>query len=378
MERGNRKEKKKRGSRGGVRHRICRRRSRPPLPVITLSNVRSVSNKLDELTLRAKHDCEFRQSNLVCLTETWLKDHHVTPTLPGYITLRADRNERSASKSIGGGLCMFIDESWATQYSVREQVCTPGYEILTVSFRPFYLLREFGQITVILTYVPGPNNTAAGERIAESYNTALARSADQPVLILGDLNCCNLSDHLPNLHQYVDCPTRLTRTLDRCYGNIPEAYKAVCGPPLGKSDHNVIHLLPKYIAAVKRTKPVTKQIQVWTEESRERVKDGLEDTIWDVFFESCKDGQELTDVITSYIKFCEDVVCETKTVKIYPNNKPWVSKQLKMCLNDKKVAFISGNTELMREKNRQLRGKILKAKIEYKNKIESKLYTVAM
>lgn len=68
------KERKKRGSRGGVKHRLWKRRNRLPLPVITLSNVRSVSNELDELVLRAEHDCEFRQSDLLCFTETWLKD----------------------------------------------------------------------------------------------------------------------------------------------------------------------------------------------------------------------------------------------------------------------------------------------------------------
>ena len=37
---------------------------------------------------------------------------------------------------------------------------------MTVSIRPYYLPREFGQITVILVYVPGPNFTLAAERIA--------------------------------------------------------------------------------------------------------------------------------------------------------------------------------------------------------------------
>lgn len=50
------KAKKTWGSRGGVRHRLWRYRSRLPLPVITLSNVRSACNKLDELTVRAEHD----------------------------------------------------------------------------------------------------------------------------------------------------------------------------------------------------------------------------------------------------------------------------------------------------------------------------------
>lgn len=159
-----------------------------------------------------------------------------------------------------------------------------------------------------------------------------------------------MSDYLPTLQQYVGCPTRLNRTLDRCYGNIPEAYKTVCRLPLGKPDHNVIHLLPKYKAVVKRMKIVQKQIQVWSDKSKEQLRDCFDDTNWDMFFESCQDGDELTDTITSYIKFCEDYVSETKTVKIFPNNKPWVSKQLKICLNEKKAAFCSGDVQLMQEK----------------------------
>ena len=115
---------------------------------------------------------------------------------------------------------MFVDNSWATQYCIREQVCTPDFEILTVSFRPFYSPREYGQITIILVYVPGPKFEAAGERIAESYNNALTRSADQAILTLGDFNSLNLSEHLPTLEKYVDCPTRLNRTIDQCYGNV--------------------------------------------------------------------------------------------------------------------------------------------------------------
>lgn len=361
---------KKRGSRGGVRHRLQTRRDRFPLPALTLSNVRSVNNKLDELKLRMEHERDFRMSNIVCLTETWLKDNHATPSLSGYTTIRADRSEMNSAKTIGGGLCMFVDDKWATQFCIRERVCTPDYEILTVSFRPFYLPREFGQITIILVYVPGPDDDAAGERIAKSYNDALSRSADQPVFVLGDFNSCDLSEHLPTLQQYVDCPTRCKKTLDRCYGNISHAYKAFSRPPLGKSDHNIVHLLPKYRALVKRVKPVTKQIQVYSDSSREQLRDCLLDTDWDLFFDS-KDGEEITDTITSYIKFCEENVTETKIIKIFPN-KSWVSKEFKSCLAERRAAFLSGDMGLVQAKRRELRGKILKAKIEYKNKTEQK------
>lgn len=146
---------------------------------------------------------------------------------------------------------------------ICEQICTPDYEILTVSFRLFYLPWEFGQITIILTYVLGPKHQEAVRRIAEIYNIALSRSPDQPVFILDDFNNCDLVHHLPTLHQYIDCLMRHTRILDQCFGNLSDAYRALCCAPLEKSDHNVIHLLPKNRAKVKQEQPIIKDIQLW-------------------------------------------------------------------------------------------------------------------
>ena len=59
-------------------------------------------------------------------------------------------------------------------------------------------------MTVILVYVPGPNNKEAAEHILDFFNNAL--SADQPMFILGDFISLSLSDYLPVLQQYIDCP----------------------------------------------------------------------------------------------------------------------------------------------------------------------------
>lgn len=95
---------------------------------------------------------------------------------------------------------------------------------MTVSFRPYYLPREFTELTVILAYVPGPDNALTAERIADSYNSAVTRAADQPVFLLGDFNSCDVTTLLPQLEQYVTTPTRQDRRLDLCFGNIPGAY----------------------------------------------------------------------------------------------------------------------------------------------------------
>ena len=150
---------------------------------------------------------------------------------------------------------MFVKKIWATNFTVRERIYTRSYEIMTVSFRPYNLPREFRQVTVILVYVPGPDNAQAAERISECYNRAISRLVEQAVFVLGDFNMCDITGVLPSLHQSVSCPTRLDRFFDLCYSNIPEVFQSLCRPPLGRSDHNVVHLLPKYRQRPKQEKP---------------------------------------------------------------------------------------------------------------------------
>ena len=156
-------------------------------------------------------------------------------------------------------VCACLSVTLGRQYCVRERVCTRDFEVLTVSFHLFYLPREFGQITVILVYVPGPDFKTAAKRITESFKEAVSRSVDQPAF-----NSCDLSPHLPTLQQHITCPTRLNGTNDLCYGNIESAYRPVFRPPLGRSDRNVVPLLPKYRQKVKTEGTQTKSCQLWT------------------------------------------------------------------------------------------------------------------
>lgn len=138
---------------------------------------------------------------------------------------------------------MAVNDKWAANFTVHETDCSRLYEIMTVSFQPYYLPREFTQVTVILAYVPGPDNTLAAECIEDIYNNAVSRAADQPIFLLGDFNSWILAS---TDIQYVAIPTRLDKMLDLCFGNVPGAYVSKSLPPLGFSDRNVVLLLPKY------------------------------------------------------------------------------------------------------------------------------------
>lgn len=102
--------RRKRGSRGGIRNRMRRRGSRLPLPAITLSNVRSLRNKADELSSLVRTDSDYRQTSLFCFTETWLSED-VDYDLDGFNIIRFDRDVRKTRKSIGGGLCIAVNKT---------------------------------------------------------------------------------------------------------------------------------------------------------------------------------------------------------------------------------------------------------------------------
>ena len=87
--------------------------------------------------------------------------------------------------------------------------------------------------------------------------------------------------------------------------------------------------------------------------------------------ESSTSIDQATNVITSYIRFCEDNIVSKKSIKIFPNNKPWVTKRIKNTLNDKKIAFQSGSLVDRKIVQARLRNELKEGKRKYKTKIEN-------
>ncbi|KAI4888703.1 hypothetical protein NFI96_003055 [Prochilodus magdalenae] len=79
-------------------------------------------------------------------------------------------------------------------------------------------------------------------------------------------------------------------------------------------------------------------------------KDCYDTTDWSVLLHPHgEDIKGVTHCVMDYLNFCMDVVVPTKTVCCFPNNKPWITSDVKDILNQKKRAFKDGNwTELKR------------------------------
>ncbi len=95
--------------------------------------------------------------------------------------------------------------------------------------------------------------------------------------------------------------------LDHCYTIIIEAYHSVQWAVLELSDHCSVHLIPTYRQKLKAAKPVIRTVKRWSNEAEQDLKVGFDLTDSSVFEAAATDLDELTETVTSYISFCEDL-----------------------------------------------------------------------
>ncbi len=74
--------------------------------------------------------------------------------------------------------------------------------------------------------------------------------------------------------------------------------------------------------------------------------------------------------VTCFIRKCIDDVVPTKTIRIYPNQKPWINSDVRSALSARTSAFKSGNSDDRKQASYDLRRSIKAAKRTYKNKVE--------
>ena len=204
----------------------------------------SLRNKVDELQGNVKFLAEYSSACLLAFTETWLKEHDLQSDLEISsfgVPFRMDRDPAVTGKSLGGGLCLYVNKEWCSTIVIRESLCTPDIELLSVSLHPFFLPREFPQLFVTLVYIhPKANVDNATQALTESVQRLQSIAPDAPVFVMGDFNNCKPGKNLGHFYQYVTCPTRNPKCLDLCFGTVKGAYKSLRRAPLGMSDHNVV------------------------------------------------------------------------------------------------------------------------------------------
>lgn len=365
-----RERKQKRGCRAGIHVRLGKNPHKPPLPSLFVTNARSLANKMDELEMITATQKNIQDCCAMIITETWL-----TPFVPedaislsGRTAHRQDRDKHSG-KTRGGGLCIYTNNNWCTNANVIDRHCSPDLEYLSVKCRPFYMPREFTCVIVTAVYIPPDANTkiALGcllTAISKQQTTHL----DGVFVVAGDFNQAKLKTVLPKFYQHVQCATRGKNTLDHVYSNIKHGYKASPLPHLGQSDHVSLFLTPAYRPIVNTVKPTVRHIQVWPEGASEQLRDCFSNTEWALFEDN--NINTYTSTVLFYIKCCVENVTNTTRIRVFPNNKPWMTRDVQLLLKERNLAFRTGDKELYSASRSKLKRGIRDAKVAYKQRIE--------
>ncbi len=271
---------------------------------------------MDDLRARISFQRDIRDCNIICLSETWLTpsvlDTAVTPS-DNFSVLRMDRTAK-AGKSKGGGVCFMINKKWCDPRNISSlsRSCSPHLEHLSIICRPFYLPREFSLIIVTAVYIPPQADTGlALSKLHDVLSGSINKHPDAAFIITGDFNKAKLRQVMPNFQQHVSCPTRGPNTLDHCYSQFKNAYKARSLLAFGKSDHAAIFLTPEYKQRLTQEPPVQREVTRWSSHSEAMLQVALDDVNWDMFRVSSSDISKFTDVALSCVNALTEQATET-------------------------------------------------------------------
>ena len=147
---------------------------------------------------------------LGCFTESWLKDDMNNIQLAGFSVHQQYRTAAS-SKNRGGGLCLFVNNSWFAKSNIKEvsRFCSPEVDYLMISCRPRYLPRECSSI--FLVYLQRQTDAGTKTALNELYEAISKQENAHPEAVrqvVGDINAAKFKSVLLHFYQHVTCATR--------------------------------------------------------------------------------------------------------------------------------------------------------------------------
>lgn len=110
--------------------------------------------------------------------------------------------------------------------------------------------------------------------------------------------------------------------------------------------------MPKYKQRLKREAPVQREVMQWTHQSEASLQDALNDG--DMFQHSSYDDMSMfTEALMEFIgKLVDNTVLEV-TIRMFPNQKPWVDKTICDTLKLRKATSIWTSIKLHHSMSRE-------------------------
>ena len=152
------------------------------IPVILSTNVRALTNKVDEI----QQILELNSVSAICITETWLLPNvpDSCVAIPGYNLFCKDRI------ITGGGVCINLDHKMPCKF--QESCNQDEVKSIWISMRPHSLPRQITSIVLGAIYHSTsncePENVILRQHIQRNLDMLLSDQPNALVIITGDFN----------------------------------------------------------------------------------------------------------------------------------------------------------------------------------------------
>ena len=309
------------------------------LPILLNANVRSVSNKVEDLTEVLKQN----HVDIACLTETWLETERPNEVIDisGYNIVRNDRSNRQ-----GGGVAALIRDT--IPHFTWPQLIDPCFESLWITMRPNKMPRIFSHVTVgVIYHPPRANNWEMTQHICKCVDSILQKHPSTGLIITGDMN--QLKDqHIKSsysLKQTVTKPTRGNNILDKVLTNMASLYGTpLILPQIGKSDHFAVLCQPSPDYDKIGVEPETRIVRTSGHNEKALFASALMNIRWEPMYAmtNCSDQfnfflQNITDLLDDFLPL--------KSVTYRKSDKPWITQRYKDLIAKRQRALFDGNFE---------------------------------
>lgn len=146
-------------------------------------------------------------------------------------------------KSQGGGVCVFVNQWWYKNITVRNSVCIEGVDLLSVSRYTFYPPVNFCKylsdtifITSFIRFTSGLMQKMRSLLLRKSHRNY---SPSHLMHLVSSL--VTLTTVIWNFYQYMSCPTRTKLLICAMVMVVIWAYKSVALPPLGSVENTILY-----------------------------------------------------------------------------------------------------------------------------------------
>ncbi|KAK1902786.1 Dynein heavy chain 14 axonemal [Dissostichus eleginoides] len=114
---------------------------------------------------------------------------------------------------------------------------------------------------------------------------------------------------------------------------------------------------------LRQSKPITKHIDTWPDDALSRLQDCFSSTEWSIF--ENQDLSDYTRAVLSYISYCAGNVTVRKRTRVFPNQKPWMTGEVRLLIRERNATFRSGDREKYSTARGNLKRGIKAAKESY-------------